>query len=375
MKDELNRRYFLFGSLAAGLASPGAAAQSATGTIGTAMIGTGNRGAYLLKGVLRQPGVKVTAVCDIKPDRLDRAATVAAQHKPFTTSDYRKVLERKDVDAVYIATPCDLHVEMAIAALEAGKHVYCEKPIGITPDSIAKLVAVARKSKPVFQAGQQRRSESRLRQTIEKIHKGEAGQVVMVKAQRHAGDDLDHDGPSADWFFNASRSGDVLVEMSVHNLDVCNWVINSLPERAAGFGGTLVWKNDPPGRTNMDGYSLSYEYANGVKLSYTQVFFHPDEMPNGGQYTNVFTTLGGVDLDKSTFYPRDSKTGKARVLVGPVEEDREAHIKAFFDSVRSGKKPPADIMAGATGALTAILGREAIYQKKVIEWRDFGVKL
>jgi hypothetical protein len=120
---------------------------------------------------------------------------------------------------------------------------------------------------------------------------------------------------------------------------------------------------------------LSYEYANGVKLSYTQVFFHPGEMPNGGQYTNVFTTLGGVDLDKSTFYPRDDKSGKPKVLVEPVEEDRQAHIKAFFESVRTGKKPPADIMIGATGALTAILGREAIYKKKVMEWRDFGVTL
>ena len=298
----------------------------------------------------------------------------AAKDKPFTTTDYKKLLERTDVDAVYIATPCDLHVEMALLALQAGKHVYCEKPVGITPESIDKLVKAVKESKTVFQVGQQRRAETRLRQIIEKIHAGEAGEVVMMKAQRHAGDDLDHNASSADWFFNASRSGDVLVEMSVHNLDVCNWVINSLPERAGGFGGTLVWKNDPPGRTNMDGYTLSYEYGNGVKLSYTQVFFHPRGLPGGGQYNYVYTKTGAVDLDTATFYPR-AKGGASRVLVEPVKEQGDAAMQAFFECIRTGKKPPADITIGATGALTAILGREAIYQKKVMEWRDFGVNL
>ena len=66
---------------------------------------------------------------------------------------------------------------------------------------------------------------------------------------------------SAEWFFNAKRSGDVIVEMAVHNLDLCNWAVRSRPERAAGFGGNLLWKNDPPGRTQTwIGYTLSYEY-------------------------------------------------------------------------------------------------------------------
>ena len=375
MMQKSDRRYFLFGSLAA--AGRLSAGQAASDTIRTAVIGTGNRGAYLLKTILEQPDVKVTALCDIKPDRLDTAATAAAAHNPFTTNDYRRLLELQDVDAVFVATPCDLHVEMSIAALEAGKHVYCEKPVGITAESIKKLVEVARNAKTVFQAGQQMRSMERLKQTVAKIHAGEAGAVIMVKAQRHASDDLDHHGPSADWFFARERSGDVLVEMSVHNLDACNWVINSLPERAAGFGGVLLWKNDPPGRDTMDGYTLSYEYRNGVKLSYTQVFFHPRDLPGGGQYTYVMTDQGGVDLSTSMFYPRDPKRGnRSRVLVEPVEgRDREAHITAFYESIRTGKKPPADIIVGATGALTAILGREAIYQKKVMEWRDFGVDL
>ena len=74
---------------------------------------------------------------------------------PLRLPDYKELLERKDVDAVYIATPCDLHVEMAIAAIQAGKHVYCEKPVGITPESISNLVGVVKGAKTVFQVGQQ----------------------------------------------------------------------------------------------------------------------------------------------------------------------------------------------------------------------------
>ena len=371
--DNLNRRYFLLGSLAAA-APRSSPAQTAGETIGAGFIGTGNRGQYLLRTVIEQPGVKVVAVCDIKPDRLDKAATMAARDKPATSSDYRELLERKDVNAVYIATPCDLHAEMAIAALQAGKHVYCEKPIGITPQQVGALVRAARSAKTVFQAGQQMRSDGRLRATIEKVHEGVQGKIIMVKAQRHAGDDLDHDGASADWFFNARRSGDVIVEMAVHNLDACNWVIDSRPDRAGGFGGTLLWKNDPPGRTNMDGYTLSYDYANGVKLSFTQFFFHPSGLPNGGQYFYVYGTEGAVDLTNSTFYRR-ARGAKPQLLVEEMERGGDAHVAAFFDCIRTGKKPPADIEIASRAALTAIMGREAIYGRKTMTWSEMGVEV
>jgi predicted dehydrogenase len=371
--QSINRRSFLTSSAAA-LAAGSAPLAAQDKPINTGMIGTGNRGSYLLRAVLQQPGAKVIAVCDIKPDRLDKAATAAARDQPATFTDYRKLLERKDIEAVYIATPCDLHAEMAIAALRAGKHVYCEKPAGITPESIRELVKVARASKTVLQFGQQLRSQDRHQKTIEKIHAGAAGKIIMVKAQRHAGNDLDHNGPSADWFFNAKRSGDVIVEMAVHNLDLCNWAIGSRPESAAGFGGALLWKNDPPGRTNMDGYTLSYDYPNGVKMSFTQVFFHPRGLPSNGQFVHIFTTEGAVDLDNSMFYPRAQ--GNPVTLVEAGERARgDAHIAAFYESIRTGKKNPADITVGATAALTAIMGREAIYRKQVMHWKDMGVEL
>ncbi len=368
----MHRRDFVKASMAAsGIALLGRDAAAAD-PIGTGMIGTGNRGSYVLQIILQQPGVKVTALCDLKPDRLDKAATLAARDNPATVRDYKQLLARKDVDVVVIDTPCDLHVEMAIAALQAGKHVYCEKPVGITPESIARLLKVARASKRVFCVGQQMRSYSGLKQVTAKLREGIVGDIIMVKAQRHAGADLDHNGLSADWFFDAKRSGDVINEMAVHNLDVCNWLIGSHPDAAAGFGGTLLWKNDPPGRTNMDGYTLSYDYPNGVKMSFTQVFFHPQGLPGNGQYYYVYGTKGAVDVLGGKFYSRENR-GQVETIVQPGRENDDPHVAAFFEAVRTGSKPPADIEIGASAALTAILGREAIYKKTVMKWSDFHI--
>jgi len=370
--SEFNRRHFL---MTAGLAAHSAFAQTASQRVGTAVIGTGNRGSYLLQGVLEHPEAKVTAVCDIKPDRLDKAATLAARDNPKALRDWRQVLERSDVEAVYIATPPHLHAEMAIAALKAGKHVYCEKPIGITPASVRDLVKAARSTSKVFQAGQQMRSYRQIGEAIRKIREGAIGDILMVKAQRHQGADLPHDGPSGDWYFDVKKSGGYLIEMSVHNLDVCNWVIGSHPVKASGFGGIALYKNDPPGRTIFDHGSITFEYANGIKMSFTQNVFHPRGLPAGGQYVYVYGSKGAVDLlGGTTFYPLDSK-GEPKELAPKQEEPRHAHITAFYSAILKGTPSPADITVGATAALTAILGHEAMSKGRVVTWSELGVEL
>ena len=364
----VNRRMFVLGA-AAGLAS----AQS-TETTQTGMIGVGNRGSALLRGVLAQPGVKVAAICDIKPDRLDRAATAAARDNPATYPDYRKILDRKDITAVFIATPPYLHSEMAVAALKAGKNVYCEKPIGVTPAQVRAVVEAARGSKTVFTAGQQMRSGKPYQQAIAKIREGVIGDVIMVKAQRHATADIDHNGSSGDWYFDVNKGGGYLIEQSVHNLDLCNWAIGAHPTRACGFGGTLLYKNDPPGRTIFDCGSLTYEYPNGCKMCFTQNVFHPRGLPNGGQYAYVYGTKGAVDLMGSlTMYPLGE--GKPLELAAPEKLDNNLHIAAFYACVKSGGPNPAGIEIGATAALTSILGHEAMTKQKVVNWSDLGVKL
>lgn len=359
----VNRRSFFIGSA---VAAHSVYAQTEP-RIPTAVIGVGNRGAYLLRGVMEQPNAKVVAVCDIKPDRLDKAASSAARDNPMTTTDWRRVIDNKDVQAVYIATPPHLHSEMAIAALKAGKHVYCEKPIGVTPAQVRALVDVAKKSNRVFVAGQQMRSMKQIGEVVRKIHEGVIGDVLMVTAQRHATADLPHDGTSGDWYFDVTKSGGYLIEQSVHNLDACNWVIGAHPTRAAGFGATLLYKNDPPGRSIYDCGSITFDYPKGVNV------IHPRSMPNGNQYIHVYGSKGAVDvLQTATMYPL-TRDGSPTVLAEKQQEPPHAHITAFYDEVTKGTKSPAGITIGATAALTAILGHEAMMKEKVVTWSDLGV--
>ncbi|HEU0141097.1 MAG TPA: Gfo/Idh/MocA family oxidoreductase [Bryobacteraceae bacterium] len=366
-----DRRHFLFASAAAAQA---ALAQQTGDRIGTAMIGTGNRGSHVLRGVLEQPNARVVALCDIKPDRLDAAASSAAKDNPKTYTDWRRVIDNKEVEAVFIATPPHLHAEMAIAALKAGKHVYCEKPIGVTADQVKQLVRAAKGVNKVFVSGQQLRSHQQLKEAVSKIHQGELGELLMVKAQRHATTDLNHEGSSADWYFDVTKSGGYLIEQSVHNLDACNWVIGAHPTRATGFGGVQLYKNDPPGRTIMDNASLTFEYPSGLKLSFTQNVFHPSGMPCGGQYIHVFGSKASVDLLYAmNEYPLPK--GEVKVIAEKRQEPQHAHTTAFYDCIVNGAENPADITVGATAALTSILGHEAMVRERVVNWRDLGVEV
>jgi predicted dehydrogenase len=314
-------------------------------------------------------------VCDNKPDRLDRAATLAARDSPATSTDWRKVIENKSVDAVYIATPPHLHSQMAVAAIQAGKHVYCEKPIGITPAQVSDILKAAKGSKKVFLAGQQLRSSSQYQRAVKAIHEGVIGDVIWIKAQRHAAADLPYDGSSGDWYYDVSKSGGYLIEQSVHNLDLCNWVVNAHPEKCSGVGTIALHKNEPPGRTIFDSGSMTYVYPKGVTMSFTQMVFHPRSMPSGGQYIYVYGSKGAVDLmGGTTMYPLDPK-GQSQVLAPKEKENQHAHTVAFYDAIRKGGAVPADVTIGAIAALTAILGHEAMKQEKVVTWESLGVRI
>jgi predicted dehydrogenase len=372
-----NRRTFLMGTAIAANSVLGQTAlgQGAGAPIPTAVIGTGNRGSYLLRGVMEQTNTKVAALCDIKPDRLDKAASSAAKDSPKTYRDWRQVLDLKEVEAVFIATPPHLHAEMAIAALEAGKHVYCEKPVGVTPRQVQDLIIAAQASKKVFVSGQQLRSTKQYSEAVGKIRAGVIGQVAMVKAQRHATGDLPYDGSSGDWYYDVNQSGGYLVEQSVHNLDLCNWVIGEHPLRVSGYGGMMVHPNEPRGRSIFDCGVLSYDYPSGAKMSFTQNVFHPRNMPGGGQNLMVYGTKGAVDfLPTTNLYPLTGDAAPAP-LAARVQEAPHGHITAFYDCITKGTANPADIVIGATAALTAIMGHMAMVKGGTVDWIDLGVNL
>src|ERR1700739_388732 len=179
---DANRRSFLKASAASLGSSLLLQGQSPNDTVRVAFIGVGTRGSFLLKHMLTVPGITVVAICDLDPERLKAAvdaATAAGSH-PEALTEYRKLLDRKDIDAVVIATPVDLHKEMAVAALEVGKHVYSEKPMALTPADCRIVTHAAASAKGIYQAGFQLRHDPQRAASMRFIQQGGLGKVLFL---------------------------------------------------------------------------------------------------------------------------------------------------------------------------------------------------
>jgi myo-inositol 2-dehydrogenase/D-chiro-inositol 1-dehydrogenase len=369
-----NRRELL--SAAAALAASGLHAAPEDRELRTAMVGIGHRGTSLLGQVMKQERVRITAICDTDPQARDKALSTAAKFNPRSFTDYRQVLDLADVDAVVVATPCYLHAEMAAACLDAGKYVYCEKPVGITPEQVATVLRAAGRAKVFLQIGQQLRYFPGLREMLRQIHQERVlGDLFVIKAQRHSTPtkpEAEQARPS--WYKDVTRSGDLIVENAVHNLDVCNWVAASRPESAFGHGKKYFPKPIPAGTVMMDGFSVEYIYDNDMHLDYSQLYLHPRSLKElaNGQWYMIFGEKGAINLEKGLFYQHGSD--EVRQLISPeLVKAGEDAMGEFYRAIREKRKPIADITVAATAALTAIMGREAIYKRRMVTWKELGV--
>jgi predicted dehydrogenase len=348
--------------------------------IRTALIGAGNRGTGLLKQSLQQPNVRITAICDIDANARDRAQSLAQRDSPKSFSDYRQVVDLKDVDAVHIATPCYLHAEMAAACLEVGKYVYCEKPLGITPEQVDKVVQAARRAKTFLQIGQQLRYFPVVREAIRQIHELQIiGEPFVIKAQRHSGPvSAESERRRPAWYKDVKLSGDLIVENAVHNIDVCNWITGSRPVSAYGHGKKYFPKPIPAGTEMMDGFSVEYIYENGMHLDYSQLYMHPralKSLPNGQWYV-IFGKKGAVELTHETAQLYEMNAESGRNVIDPSFNGKEENaMQEFYACIREGRRPFADITVGAVAALTTIMGREAIYRQRSVTWKELGVSV
>jgi predicted dehydrogenase len=360
----------------------------------TAVIGIGNRGTSLLKLVLAEENVKVTAICDIDPQARDKGLSTASRDKPRSYSEWRRLLDLKDVDAVVIATPCDLHAEMSAACLEAGKYVYCEKPLGVTPEQVNLALRAARRSKAYLQIGQQLRYFATMRDAIRQIHEGVLGRSYIIKAHRHSSrsrpDPAKPPRVRLPWYNDLKRSGDLIVENAVHNLDACNWIADSKPVSAYGHGKRYFPQPVPAGSAMMDGFSVEYIYENDMHVDYSQMSFHPrrlKDLPSGMWYT-IFGEKGSVYLTHSsaTFYdlygeaePRDMLSQAVKELARKWSnngaKEGENAMTDFYACVREKREPFAGIRVAAIAAVTAIMGREAIYKSRSVTWKEMGVEI
>ncbi|HBY60895.1 MAG TPA: hypothetical protein DEH78_13815, partial [Solibacterales bacterium] len=261
-------------------------------------------------------------------------------------------------------TPVDTHKDIAIAALEVGKHVYLEKPMAITPEDCRLVTNAAAAAKGIFQMGFQLRHDPNRSAAVRYIQSGEAGPILYAQGYRHTGD-LPRETL---WLFDRKRSGDNIVEQACHILDLFTWAIGKPPLRAMGSGGINLYKDVPPGRTTMDNYSVIYEFPGDIRVNFSHIYFDPRGF--SGIKERIYCANGALDLTSATFYPLERREPVKLEVPDAGQSADYLSAAAFIDNARGKKTPLNNAPSARLSTLVAILGRKAIEERRIVEWKE-----
>jgi predicted dehydrogenase len=357
---------------------------SANETINVGVIGTGDRGGGLIPFINQIPNMQVVACCDIIPFRLSSGLSkVSGKAKGY--SDYKKLLEDKDVDAVLVATPFSTHSKIAIDALKAGKHVYGEKTMAKGYEGIAELVSAADASNGIFQTGHQYHSSRLYSHVVDEVRNGKIGKITAFECQWNRNGNWRRPVPDPkwermiNWRMYREFSGGLLAELCSHQLDFANWVMGAMPEKVMGVGGIDYWKD---GRETYDNIHLIYSYPEGVRASFTCLTSNA----MGDYKVKVMGDKGTYILDyaKAWFYPEGSyekKIGEVDGVSGatlnwdqgrgiPIKFDHEDPSKQalidFRDNIVNNTLPVSNARTGAMAATCVQMGLDAMYNDKIV---------
>ena len=312
-------------------------------------------------------GCELVALCDVAEDRLGAAAKRAGK-QVATYADYQKLLANTDVNAVVIATPNLLHREMLLAALQAGKHVLCEKPAGVSLADVAEIERAADAAKTVVMFGMQYRHNARQQKVRELIDAGRIGKPRYIVQNCSRGDwNLSPGvwqyadpklagGQPRNWRFSHAATGGTLNEFSVHYFDLLHWYAGGTPTAVSADGGIALYKD---GRDTWDHATVTLTYPGDVKAVHTLSLFGPSRFDltvigEEGSIVQVGDTFQLVSAPAKK--GRDGSAGRAS---GATEEDVEidpttrkargaadpavlALYADFVQCVKTGKKPDAD---------------------------------
>ncbi|MEM1408776.1 MAG: Gfo/Idh/MocA family oxidoreductase, partial [Bacteroidota bacterium] len=352
------------------------------------IIGTGNRGKGLQRFIKDIEGIEVVALADILPFRLEEAQ--ALDPKAKTYGDYRQLLDDDQVDAVIISTPFFNHHEIAIDALDADKHVYCEKTM---VKGIANIQPVINKSNQkkdlVFQTGHQYHSSPLYKKVRDIIRSGYIGEVTAYHCQWNRQTDWRKPVPDPkfdrmiNWRMYREYSGGLTAELMSHQIDYINWITESHPSRMSGFGGIDHYKD---GRETFDNVHLLMEYPSGLDATFTCTTTNSQN----GYEIRVLGSKATIVLKMTMaeiFIEKPKNNSETTMVDGVSGATREAWekgegvpieapgnnptidaLKQFRDSVVDGKKVYSDIKTGASTSKCIQIALEALHDQKITYW-------
>lgn len=407
MSGNLTRRQFVQRSaVAAGVAAGLSTARSyaANERIRLAFIGVANRGGQLIAATKPHTDAEIVAVCDVDTPTADQCAEKLGGNID-RYSDYRRILERKDIDAVVIATPDHWHALQTVDACEAGKDVYIEKPLSMTVFEGRRMIEAARRNQRLVQVGLHRRSGPLFYQLADYIAAGNVGKITMAHCNRISNmapggigkeqpcdppPGLDWDmwlGPRAMrpyqpnitpykfrwWKDYSSQIGN----WGIHYFDTLRWLLGEeSPVAVTALGGKYGVDDD---RSIPDTMQAVFEFASGRILTFTQTEASNNPMyAKNGEFELRGTqgTIYATDRFFEVVPERGGQFQEPAPRMEPLKVEHEGprrdmtsdHIRDFLDCIKTRNRPRCDVEDGHLSSIFAHLGNIALETRSRIDW-------
>ncbi len=385
MDSSVTRREFVKTATAASLAAalPGARVFAAgSDAIKVGVIGCGGRGTGAALDCLKaDPAVEIVAMGDLVPDRLQRSLDTLTKEfaarvkvppdRRFTGFDsHVKVCACPDVNLIVTAAPPGFRPIHLKAAVEAGKHVFMEKPVAVDPVGVRSVIAssdLAKKKGLAIVAGTQRRHQRRYLEMMKRIEDGQIGDIVAAQCYWNQGDlwvvertpqMTEMEWQCRNWLYFTWLSGDHIVEQHVHNIDVINWAMGKMPVNVMGMGGRQV-RTAPKFGNIYDHFSIEYEYPDGVRVMSMC-------RQTKGCAERVEERIVGT---KGVAWSSGKITGE-RPWTFEGDEQPSPYVQEHIDliaSIRNGT-PLNEGRQIAESTMCAIIGRMSAYTGRAMSW-------
>lgn len=414
MKNTIKRRDFIkktaASSMGVGLFASGApfihSNGSANEKVVVAIMGVNNRGSALARGFSKLPGTEVAYICDVDDKAMAKGMNAVAEggqkKKPKGEKDIRKVLEDQSIDALVIAAPDHWHAPAAIMGLNAGKHVYVEKPCSHNPHEGEMLVEVAKKYDKIVQMGNQRRSWPYVQQAMQELKDGAIGRPYFARAwyantrepigygkKAPVPEGLNYDlwqGPAPrrpyqdnlihynwHWFWHWG-TGEIL-NNGTHFIDLCRWGLDvDYPIRVSSQGGRYAYKDD---WETPDTQLTTYDFENDTSILWEGRSCNGQKIDGLGAGASFHGENGSLIIEGNSYTIYDNKSREVKKMsasevntvdtTGPGFDLDVDHLTGFRESIKTGKKPVTYIEDANKSVHLCHLGNIAHRTKQVLE--------
>ena len=354
----------------------------ANSAVEVGLIGCGGRGNWLAPFFPEYTGARIVALADVVQEHLDstvKTFKVDSSRAYYGPEAYKELAHSK-LDAVIIETPPIYHPLHAEEAVKAGKHVFCAKPIAVDVPGCQSFQASGKQAAQKnlsFWADFQTRAQEVYKEAARRVHQGDIGKPAFAQVLYYAGRPVkDRGTPGMDpgerrllnFFTDKAISGDIIVEQNIHVIDVANWLLQGHPLKATGTGGRTDWSGTPYDTGDAwDHFQVTYWYGNEV-----QADFSSNQLTNS--FSDLCVRVFGIKGCADTHYGGLVRITGDNAWLGAEKDDTFKqgcvnNIKAFVASIRDGK-PINNADQSAESNLTAILGRMAAYQQRLITWEE-----